>query len=125
MNSLSWFLYFADVVGNLRPAFGVCSVFTGLATVILSIILIATSDGYNDAINFTTKKVIKIVAPSFVAVLLVATLIPSRGTVYMIAGSEAGEFVVTSTEGKEIIGGIKEVIKHQLEELKGKKENNE
>lgn len=123
MNSLSWFLYFADVVGNLRPAFGVCSVFTGLATVILSVILIATSDGYNEQVHLTTKKVIKIVAPFFVVILLVATLIPSRETVYMIAGSEAGEFVVTSPEGKEILGDIKEVIKHQLKELKGK--NNE
>lgn len=125
MNDLSWFLYFADVVGNLRPTLGVCTVFAGFATAILSTTLIATSDGYSNEVNLTTKKVLRIVAPFFIVILLVATLIPSRETVYMIAGSQAGEFVVNSPEGKEILGDIKEVIKHQLEELKGKKENNE
>lgn len=37
----------------------------------------------------------------------------------LIAGAEAGEAVVTSEAGQEILNDIQEVIRHQLGELKG------
>lgn len=37
----------------------------------------------------------------------------------LIAGAEAGEAVVTSEAGQEILDDIQEVIRYQLGELKG------
>lgn len=53
--------------------------------------------------------------------IIFSILLPSKEAVYLIAGSEAGEAVVTSEEGKEILSDIHMVIKHQLSELKGVK----
>lgn len=55
----------------------------------------------------------------FLACTLLAAIIPSRDTIYLIAGSEAGEAVVTSEAGQEILEDIQEVIRYQLGELKG------
>jgi len=125
MNDLSWFLYFADVVGNLQKTFVLCAFLTGVPAVILGVMWFSTCDGYEEKLNAAVQKLLKITAPIAIISMLVAPLIPSKETIYMIAGSQAGEFVVNTPEGKEILGDIKEVIKHQLEELKGKKENNE
>jgi hypothetical protein len=56
-----------------------------------------------------------------VGMLLFSTLIPSKETIYLIAGSQAGEAVVTSESGQEILNDIHEVIKHQLGQLKAGK----
>ena len=49
--------------------------------------------------------------------ITMATLTPSKETIYLIAGSEAGEAVVTSAEGQEIINDIRLIIKGQLNKL--------
>lgn len=54
-------------------------------------------------------------AYGFVVVLGLSTLaVPSKNTFYLIAGSEAGEAVITSPEGEEIIRDIKKIIKQQI-----------
>ena len=54
--------------------------------------------------------------------VFLSAIIPSKETIYLIAGSESAEFVVTSEEGKEILSDIKDVIRAQLVQLKQPKE---
>ncbi|WP_146097127.1 hypothetical protein [Brucella oryzae] len=43
-----------------------------------------------------------------------AVLIPAKETIYLIAASEAGEVVVKSDEAKEIMSGLRDIIKDQI-----------
>ena len=118
MNSLSWFLYLADVIGNVQGVLVTLSVILTMATFPWLICKLIGDDSYNKK----EKEIAK--AFSFVpwlalAAATLAAIIPSKETIYLIAGSEAGEAVVASETGQEILNDIKEVIQHQLSELKG------
>lgn len=121
MNNLSWFLYFADVIPNLAGVFW----FFGLAILFGWFIRLAVIEATDYPFQGVVEK--KASADyhllfSVAFFLVVANLIPSKETIYLIAGSEAGEAVVTSEEGKEIVSDIHQVIKHQLNQLKGNKQ---
>lgn len=135
MNSLSWFIYIASVAPGLATiigSFGFVSAFVLFACSLLS--FLGAKDNLDDYTKKyrpekygRAKKVLderlwlpskKLVFASIFAIIL-ATLIPTKETLYLIAGSEATEYVVTSEEGQEILGDIKDVIKHQLNTLKG------
>jgi hypothetical protein len=60
----------------------------------------------------------KWIIPIFLLVLMTDRLIPSRDTIYLIAGSEVGEIVVNSPEAREILNNVKTVIKQQIKEVK-------
>lgn len=154
MNSLSKFLYFADIVGQITSTLS----YVGLALIAVSVVFFA--------INFlkiglptTYKEMVIYVDKQFkysyenverrqllnklldyedngpkeavqkyhprpwliwgVVLVVFSSLLPSKEAVYLIAGSEAGEAVVTSDTGQEILDDIQEVIKYQLQQLKG------
>lgn len=46
-------------------------------------------------------------------------LIPSQDTFYLMAASEAGEMVVKTPEAQEVLSDLKEIINIQLKNLKG------
>lgn len=125
MNNLSLFLYFAEVLGRISGislAMGLMSLGYFL---IKSMFVGIDNDVYDYKIRTGERE--KGVYPSFFKYvggafffIMISALIPSTNTMYMIAGSEAGEMVVTSTEGKEILGDIKDVIRSQLDNLKAK-----
>lgn len=121
MNSLSWVLYFADVLPNLAGLLVGCSIVLGTTTLFLWGAYVITSgvDGGEADFNKSVKKPASVTTILFVISALTASVIPSKETFYLIAGSEVGETVVTSDEGKEIISDIHDVIKHQLSNLKG------
>lgn len=107
MNSLSWFLYLAEVVPRIGGLFGVSTavlLITGLAWVL-----------FTAEIGRPPPFIAFVVAIVVSAIL--ATIVPSKETIYLIAGSEAGEYVVTSPEGQEIINDIKTIIKAQIKEI--------
>lgn len=118
MNSLSWFLYLADVIGNIQGLLIFFAVISGLSTLVWFFAkAYSVTDNDESAgrfANFTWY-----IPWVFVSTAFLASVIPSKDTIYLIAGSEAGEAVVTSTEGQEILNDIKEVIRYQLGELKG------
>lgn len=60
----------------------------------------------------------KVYPTLLVITILIATLMPDTKTVYMIAGSEAGETVVTSEAGQDILDDVQEIIRIQLEGMK-------
>lgn len=109
MNSLSWFLYLADVIPNFSILFGLLS---GGAAVAAGISLMAWGD------KVVQGKVPVLFIFSSVLAASIASSIPSKQTIYLIAGSEAGETVVTSQEGQEILNDVKAIIKQQLANMK-------
>jgi hypothetical protein len=117
MNSLSWFLYLAEALGTLGRLAGAFSV---LGFFIFSAVcfwwLMWKVDGDKADIP---KPPVKLVGGLWVFMLTLHVLVPSPDTIYLIAGSQAGEAVVTSEAGQEILNDIQEVIKYQLEQLKG------
>lgn len=126
MNSLSWFLYLADVIGNLQGLLVALSLLSGggLSLWLLFGFISIDSDWdvkkdlRRSRIGDHRKNVFRYLWVP-VVFAFAASIIPSRDTIYLIAGSEAGEAVVTSEAGQEILNDIQEVIRYQLGELKG------
>lgn len=131
MNSLSLFLYFADVIGSVADILFL----TGLVTTIFMVAcwclrgIIACDVEKSDLPdehypqggrayrswmtlkNITTKKSLYfVIFGSFIT----CALIPSKNTIYMIAASEVSEMAVTSDVGQEILTDIKTAIKNIL-----------
>ena len=79
--------------------------------------IVVTTGVHNDVYNNEKRKYPKIrtYLPSILVVFAIAILIPSKETIYLIAGSEAGEYVVSTPEAQEIITDIHTIIKKQLE----------
>lgn len=132
MNSLSWFLYLADVIGNVQGLLVTLSVLSGTGLFLWFLFGFIGIDSDWDAKRDVKRIRVKELSKSVVRFLwipvmfaLPASLIPTRDTIYLIAGSEAGEAVVTSQEGKEILNDIKEVIQYQLGELKGENKSSD
>jgi hypothetical protein len=121
MNGLSWFLYFADILPNLG-AFAIFIAFVfGIISVVYTITKAVANAGDNDAKAFVEVPIIKYSIGIFVVAAFLAIAMPSKETIYLIAGSEAGEYVVKTPEAQEILTDIKEVIKLQLEGMKNEK----
>ncbi len=114
MNSLSWFLYLADIIPMLGFIIGqAVIVVIVLGGIGMAFWFFATLDD-DDFPKPPFKRFFAVV----IVMGLIGVLTPSKQTIYLIAGSEAGEYVVTSPEGQEIINDIKAIIKSQIEELK-------
>lgn len=109
MNSLSWMIYFASVVGNVQGFLGFATF--AIAAVIGGVALFMTmeSESVVKSAPFLRKYIwLPIVSG------LVATLIPSSQTIYLIAASEAGETVITNPETIEMMTDLKAIIKKRL-----------
>ncbi len=115
MNSLSWFVYLADSIPNLSSV--------GVGLIILAGVLAfamppkgveAFSKDHIPFSGFLAK------TPYCVLILglLLSIFTPSKETIYLIAGSEAGEMVIKTPEAQELMNDIHMVIKNQLEGLK-------
>lgn len=96
MNSLSWFIYFADVVGTLSVLFTL----VGIVSLAVSVVSLIIKEKINSFVAYF--------AISSAFLFLVATLIPSKQTLYAIAASEIGEEILKSEEGKQVINALKE-----------------
>lgn len=125
MNTLSWLLYLSEVVGRIGNATSAVAVFGGIAGVFLFVVgrIIPWTDWSWD--NEETKKSKREAREKagnvgrsliFIAVvcLMIAAVTPSKQTIYLIAASEAGEVVVKSDEAKEIMSGLRDIIKDQM-----------
>lgn len=118
MNGLSWLLYFAAVAPQIAGTLVTIGVF-----ILIFWVARAVGVGYK---NYPFQGVIEGKIPPRYGIPIFATflffisaLTPPKETIYLIAGSEAGEAVVTSESGQEILNDIQLVIKQQLNNLKG------
>ena len=120
MNALSWFLYFADVTGNLRGLLLLFTVVGGVASIMAFFGWLMQRDLYGaDSVTANTLGSISFkLAPVVVVCAILSALMPSKETIYLIAGSEAGETIVASPQGQEILNDVQEVIRYQLSQLK-------
>ena len=104
MNSLSWFIYFADVL----PAFASGVTFTFFFILVGSVFLNAFQ-----ILELGVKKYLWITILS-VVILIVNNLIPSQTTLYAIAASELGEDVYKSEQGQKIVKQLSDWIDAQV-----------
>jgi hypothetical protein len=118
MNNLSWFLYFADILPK-AGGFAIFLAFVfGFGSILYTVAKGFANGGGEDAQAFVDVPVIKYSVLAFIASCSIALFTPSRDTMYLIAGSEAGEFVVNTPEAKAILSDIQEVIQLQIQGLK-------
>jgi hypothetical protein len=115
MNTFSWLLYFADVVGNLKVVFGLSMVAMIVSSVVLFVTGQAEKDFSNDveARDSRWKSGRKTALIAFGLALLLAVM-PSRLTIYGIAASEYGELVLNTPEARKL-GDL--IYQRLLEEL--------
>lgn len=128
MNSLSWFIYLADVIHNVGNLAGLMSFvgFIGGVTLFIAFMMLkATASDPNDFHYEVAKGVLpsirftmKIWYPLWALFLLVSTFAPSRNTMYMIAASEAGQMIIDNKGTQEIVGDIKDIITDKLKKMK-------
>jgi hypothetical protein len=112
-------LYFADVADKI-----------GVVTTLLSsVFFIATALGglavggtrvENPGRSEYWAPLWMLIVPFFLFFFFVsfAILVPSKNTIYLIAGSEIGETVVRTPEAQQMLSDIREVIQSQLKDLK-------
>jgi hypothetical protein len=108
MNGLSWLLYGADVAGNLQGTAILVVVASVIVVCILGIITgVSMSYAPDDEDKARAKWAVgKIGLAMTVAIgfAVVATFIPSRNTIMLIAASEVGETVLASAEAQQLGG---------------------
>lgn len=131
MNSLSWFLYIADVVSNISvflSTIGVICVCLGALSIIPGYFVKWEFEDSNETIKKNRQNLAWFASRSVIfglSAIFISTLVPAKKTMYMIAASEMGEMVVQSEEAKEIFSELKQTIMYQLRDLRHtKKENN-
>ena len=118
MNNLSWFVQFADILPNVAGFSIFLTLTFGVLTVIYIVVKGFANVGDEDAKAFVDIPIIKNATFLFAITSFLVIFTPSKEAIYMIAGSEAGEYVASTPEAKAILGDIREVIQLQLEELK-------
>jgi hypothetical protein len=117
MNSLSWMIYGAGVLGNIQGVFVAAAIVSGVAIAIF-IGFSAMAADIGDAPAGTWSKGVRW---SWVPLVfgLVSAVIPSSSTIYLMAASEAGEAVVSSPDAKEMLTDLKSIIRKKLKEELG------
>lgn len=113
MNGLSWFLYLADTL----PKIGEGALLLGVLICMIGGLFLGfwTVEFANEEIETPPPWRLYIIIVTIL--FFAAVLIPSRETIYLIAGSQAGEYVVNTPEAQEILNDIHAVIRAQLSEL--------
>lgn len=116
MNSLSWFLYAVDVVGDLGSLLWLILVTSGLGLAFTCFVLFATRTDFSPRTDDWTlwNKVLKrfLVVLSITSPLYVLT--PSEKTMYLILGSELGEEVVNSEVGQKVYDTVNKKLDEYL-----------
>lgn len=130
MNSVSWFLYLADVAGSLKETIIPLGGIILFASVPLTICGIAIHAGNHSWVPQADKdlwearrkncaKLARTMVPVGLALLIFAALIPSKSTMFAIAASQVGEQVVQSEQVQGIASdatkALHQWIKKQIE----------
>lgn len=131
LNNLSLFLYLANVFQNIGCIFVAIGVVTALFIALCFVFRVMLSGNvsnsdlpdddhpfgtrdyraWNTVKGFTEKKILYVLSLSM---LLIAGLIPSKQTMYMIAASEISEMAIVSDTGQEILTDVKAALKNIL-----------
>ena len=122
MNDLSILIYAADVLPKIATSLGALSFFTAIGIMAATVGKIAykaeNADSYTQRVKPETyEAAVKIKPFSLVkwlwvpvVLMLFAAMIPSKQTIYLIAGSEVGEMAINTPEAREVMGDIKTIL---------------
>lgn len=125
MNSLSWFLYSIDLFSNIS----ILAQVAALALVICFVAMVIAgsvmrSDSYDSDAAVSGEKLHKAalrkVLPTIVIVSIVACLIPTKETMYMIGASQIGEQIVALEEVQSMGGEVGSLAKETVTLLRKK-----
>lgn len=114
MNSLSWMIYLAEVVGSFKNLLIAIAVISAIGIPCFTIFFGMAAD-VGDMEEGSYKKPLRFIWLPLVAGLI-ASLTPSTKAVYLIAASEAGETVIKSPEAVEMFNDLKTIIRQKLKD---------
>lgn len=106
MNTLSWMLYLAGVSGNVQGTLIFACVLLGIACLGTTFGYFCTLDYPEDDPHPALKRMMKYLWPSLAVAALVAAIIPSERTFYLIAASEMGDRALQTYTGKKAVDAI-------------------
>ena len=124
MNKLSWIIYAADAIPSIGAVIGAGASMFIMFYVIWSIVVsAATSASWHDEnqkylISKRRNSAWKVWPfGAAISLILITALMPSSQTMYMVAGSEAGEYVASTDQGQRMIDNVIKVVDLRLEAL--------
>lgn len=117
MNTLSWLLLLAEILGNLGVMLVVLSVIAAIGVtsyMLFGALTLSDKYGVEDSEwrDYWRRSI-----RFGIAVLILfslAVIMPSKNTVYMIAASQIGEQIVQTPDAKELYGDLKAKLKDIL-----------
>lgn len=114
MNSLSWMIYAADVVGTVDWFFNLCLFLSAGGGFIW--IAFGFHGGCWEPRDWKVWRDtgFKFLLPAAVAGLLVSSVVPSEETVYAIAASEMGEKALNSETGGKAVKALRAWLDRQI-----------
>lgn len=118
MNSLSWFLYFADIIPSIGKFFVTSSIIGAIFVALHTLGIAIHNDCYHNKALYLRKRWIVLV---FVCGLI-PTIIPSKNTLYAIAASELGQSAMESKMGTKAMQAIESWIASQIHKVANKKD---
>jgi hypothetical protein len=109
MNSLSWLLYWADVLPSIAETLRAIAVITGTVCLFGTPILFAENKK-----EWAGKFFKGLVAA--IVVMVLSFTIPSKNTIYLIAASEMGEEALAAPEALKLRGVVNQWLDKQLKQ---------
>jgi hypothetical protein len=116
MNSLSWFIYFAEVAGNVSAGITAVSIIALVVVGCSAIPALIDCMGDGEFYDKVWRPTAKWLVPCALLGLLTAAIIPSQRTLIMIAGSELGERVAKSDGVNSIVNPGMDLIRKWIKQ---------
>lgn len=124
MNSLSWFIYLADVAASMQGLLTgitiISSILYPAAWVIYGLVSEMESDRQREAYAVSRRKVTRLAVTAFLIAAPLNVILPSKNTMYAIAASEIGERVSKTEIANDAVKAVHAWIKKQITEDKPK-----
>lgn len=120
MNSVSWMVYLAEVIGKIIHPFGIVAIGYWMIVVFAFGIQAITNhdeDYYRSGIEkktFAYSFVKKRFVFLWLFCTIMAIIIPSSTTIYMIAASEMGQRVIENPQAQEMFAALYDKIMEGL-----------
>ena len=111
MNLLSWFLYFSDAIPALAATLWLISI--AIFIVLFIVWFNRVTDAYYKKGDIKTRKYFQCVILS-AAICCIASIFPSKNTMYAIAASELGQKAVDSELGGKALKAVEQWIYSQV-----------
>lgn len=113
MNNLSWALYGIEVVGRLGPLTAFLAVLSMVAcagALLFGAIMRESDDRDDEKAGKKLQGFAKPLLWSAVVLAMIAVMLPSQRSLYLIVGSQISETVVTSEDGQRVIDALRKKV---------------